>query len=322
MAELLNRIAFDEDKNIIFVENAEKGKNYFCPKCNGRLVYKNSGRTGPGSKRPHFAHHSDVSNCSPETILHATFKTKAAELLCDRIAKGEKFPIEWTCPQCSGKYPYDILFMAKHVKVEHDLKECRPDIALLDEEGNTIAVIEVVVTHEPEENTLKYYHDNGIVLVQYNVTEADLIDIEEKIKHPDVVSLCLTENCTKSNVATKKRVICPQKMKCEHCQQEYDVYGVLIRTPFGEFLPRDLNTADIQNIRQLNPNVIQKLQAECCGNTVHVLRTGCACLSQRSQVRVPIRVAPALNFGGYAGRSVRKSTNYNRKRSFYNKKRW
>ena len=322
MAELLNRIAFDEDKNIVFVENAVKGKNYFCPECNGRFVYKNSGKTGPGTKRPHFAHQSDVSNCSPETILHASFKIKAAELLSERIAKGENFPIEWTCLQCNVKYPYNILFMAKHVKVEHDLKECRPDIALLDADGNAIAVIEVVVTHAPEENTLKYYHDNGIVLVQYNVKETDLLDIAEKLKHPDVVSLCLTENCMKNNASITKRVIYPQKMKCEHCQQEYDVYGVLIKTPLGEFIPRDLNGADVQNISKLNPNVIMKLQAEYCGIKTHVLRTRCACFRQRLQVRIPVRVAPAINFGGYADRSVRKSNNYNRKRSFYNKKRW
>ena len=318
MAELLNRIAFDENKNIVFVENALKGKNYFCPECNGRFVYKNSGKTGPGTKRPHFAHQSDISNCSPETILHASFKIKAAELLSERIAKGENFPIEWTCPQCNVKYPYNILFMAKHVKVEHDLKECRPDIALLNAQGSIIAVIEVVVSHAPEENTLKYYHENGIVLVQYNVKETDLLDIEEKLKHPDVVSMCLNNKCNNYNANAVMRVVGIQKRKCERCQQEYDVYGVLIRTPLGEYILSYMNTTDVQDMMKKNPNVILEVVPEQGGNKI-ILRSQCACPTQRLSLRVP--VVPTINIGGYAGRSVRKNTNYNRKRSFYNKKR-
>lgn len=52
---------------------------------------------------------------------------------------------------------------------------CRPDIALLDVEGSVIAAIEIVVTHEPEEDVLRYYERNGITLKQINLfSEEDL----------------------------------------------------------------------------------------------------------------------------------------------------
>ncbi len=323
MAELLNRIAFDENKNIVFVENALKGKNYFCPECNGRFVYKNSGKTGPGTKRPHFAHQSDVSNCSPETILHASFKIKAAELLSERIAKGENFPIEWTCPQCNGKYPYNILFMAKKVQVEHDLKECRPDIALLDADGNAIAVIEVVVSHAPEENTLKYYHENGIVLVQYNVKETDLLDIEEKLKHPDVVSLCLNNKCNNYNANAVMRVPKTHKQKCVRCQHEYDVYSVIVVTSIGgavyDFC---LTPEELQAQYAKDPKQVRVRNSD-----MMVWRSKCACMPTRvirrrtDAERAAIAKMERTLERSYSGSSSRSYGYNSRKRGSYKKRR-
>jgi hypothetical protein len=37
------------------------------------------------------------------------------------------------------------------------MKICKPDIALFDETGKVFTVIEIVVTHKPEDNVIKYY---------------------------------------------------------------------------------------------------------------------------------------------------------------------
>ncbi|MEW6545600.1 MAG: hypothetical protein AB1446_01615 [Bacillota bacterium] len=51
----------------------------------------------------------------------------------------------------------DILVGVERVELEYSLGDVRPDIALLDYEGGVLRVVEVVVTHEPEEAAWQVY---------------------------------------------------------------------------------------------------------------------------------------------------------------------
>lgn len=48
------------------------------------------------------------------------------------------------------------------VETEHQLGAVRPDVALLDAEGKVLRVVEIVVTHEPDEVAWDTYSANGI----------------------------------------------------------------------------------------------------------------------------------------------------------------
>lgn len=235
MKELLINFAFDLDNSIVFAKDAVKGIPYKCPECGQELVFKSSGNTGPGSRRPHFAHKGGGgSNCTPESLLHSAFKIKTAEILQEKInCDCKEFILNWKCEGCNKPYSGNILYMAKDVKIELDLGVCRPDIALLDANGKVIIAVEIVNTHYPEDGVLKYYRDNGIVLVQYNVTEDDLLNIEERLQHPDHVSLCLDSNCISfsSNMLTRR--IRNLDVKCIQCHRFHKGYIVELSTAVG-----------------------------------------------------------------------------------------
>jgi len=202
--EILHIIALDQDNSIINANDALKGKFYICPSCKSELILKKSGNTGVGSKRPHFAHKSKTVNCSPESVLHYSFKKMLLEIIEQNIKN--KIPMNILtieCNSCHNKFSLNILGNCLDVKDEYDMKICRPDIALIEKNENVYAVFEIVVTHKPEENVIRYYQNNNIMLFQIDLdSENDLDNIYEtlnkKIKvkaWPNDLNVCMNPNC-------------------------------------------------------------------------------------------------------------------------------
>lgn len=85
---------------------------------------------------------------------------------------------------------------AKSVQMEKDLDVARPDVALFDENGNVAVAIEIVFTHDVEDNTMRFYDDNGIVLVRIVVHSAEECNnLMQKIQYPDSVNVCFNKSC-------------------------------------------------------------------------------------------------------------------------------
>ena len=126
----------------------------------------------------------------------------------------------------------------------------RPDIALLDEEENVLAVIELVVTHKPEESVLQYYKERKIILVQINLTsEEDLKNVENKIKKPDIVDLCLSTECQNRDEYKINRNVVVSPLKCGRCLGILPKFEVQIDSAFGRQLSRDFAEDEISLVK-------------------------------------------------------------------------
>jgi Competence protein CoiA-like family len=196
MPNLLYTVATGKNGNLTKANDAEKGGDFFCPVCKTELILKKSGRTGKGTRRPHFAHRALTPNCTPETALHYSFKTLLAEKLQRNITSHIPLPIAWLCQYCYTEHSGNLLKKIKSVRVEHDMTVCQPDIALFDNEDNVFAVVEVVVTHKPEKSVVAYYDEENIILIQINLkSDQDIDELENKIAKPDLVTTCLNPKC-------------------------------------------------------------------------------------------------------------------------------
>lgn len=80
MTNILYTVAIDNDGNLIKANDAEKGNVFFCPVCKTDLILRKSGKTGKGTKRPHFSHRKLIPNCTPETALHYSYKSPTSYL--------------------------------------------------------------------------------------------------------------------------------------------------------------------------------------------------------------------------------------------------
>jgi hypothetical protein len=196
MSKVLYSIAYNIDKELVNAQDAQKGNSYRCPECNGELILRKSEKTGKGTRRPHFAHKALTPNCTPESVLHKSFKVLLGHLIKSNLEQERSMQMSWNCPFCDKVHTGNLLKKAKKVEIEYNLGVCRPDIALLDENGGVIAVIEIVVSHAPEKSALVYYEKNKIILLQINLeSDLELNNLDEKISHPDIIYACTIPRC-------------------------------------------------------------------------------------------------------------------------------
>ncbi|MBP5649336.1 MAG: hypothetical protein J6X29_04965 [Clostridia bacterium] len=195
MKPLLIDFAYDSNKNAVNASEAIKGEEYYCPNCGVKLVFKNSGKTGKGTRRPHFAHPSG-SNCN-ESPLHAIFKDKVVDILQHFLERREKFDILCRCVRCGKVLSANVLQENMRIQKECWLaKEARPDIALIDANGQVYAVIEIVVTHGIEDATLNYYKKMKIAVFRYDITDKDIQDIERRLHYPNAIYNTVCPYCS------------------------------------------------------------------------------------------------------------------------------
>jgi len=251
MAQILYTVALDKAGHLIKANDAEKGNDFFCPVCKSKIILRKSGNTAKGSKRPHFAHQELTPNCTPETALHYSFKTLLADKLRQHIATQTALPISWLCKYCYDPHIGNLLKKIKSVKLEYNLTVCQPDIALLDSNDKVFAVVEVVVTHKPEENVIKYYTENNIILIQINLkSDKDIDDLENKISNPDFVGTCFNPKCNKcGNYQQVTRMVIVDGY-CYKCESEMRVACIIEDMEHGgttvgpeEFSPQEVDFA-------------------------------------------------------------------------------
>lgn len=216
MKKLLYTSAFDHNGHIVNADDAEKGGVFTCVECSTNLVLKKSGKSGKGTKRPHFAHSTLASDCTPESVLHFTFKTLLAEKLSEDIRLSNQVKFKWHCETCNGTHAGNLLKQAKKIEVEHSLAECRPDILIIDKNDKAHVAIEIVVTHKPEEKAIKFYKENHISMIQIDLkSDEDIYRIPEKLTNPTRVSTCLNPKCLKCGKHKQEKKLITYKTRCD-----------------------------------------------------------------------------------------------------------
>lgn len=194
--DILYTVAFSQDGNLDKACSAERHAAFSCPSCKSPMILRRSGLQGPRRKRPHFAHKNLIPNCSAESNLHFAFKTMAFQILKSKLAEGDDFSFSWDCNYCMGGHEGNFLKVAKNVQLERVVGSYIPDLSLLDKDGRVIFVIEIVVTHSPEQSALGYYSQNNINVIQYDIkSEDDLVNVEKRLAVPDIVDVCRNPKC-------------------------------------------------------------------------------------------------------------------------------
>jgi hypothetical protein len=241
MTEILYSLAKNSNGVIIPAKNAKKGLRYFCITCNNEMILKKSEK---GLRRPHFSHKSLVSNCTAETALHMGFK----ELLYDKIKvsldQNKELKMEWKCNLCHDNHSGNLIKKTKDVRKEYSFGVCRPDISLLNESGKLIIAIEVVVTHEPEKNTIQFYKENKVILIKFNLSSDSDIDLlNNDTLFPDYLEVCPNPKCTKCGGSTAKKYMYIMRGKCWKCKYPMTISSVY--SNYGSYSAEAFNQEEI-----------------------------------------------------------------------------
>ena len=236
--EILYSTAKLENGNLVTAKLADKGDKFYCYECNGDMILRKSGKTGKGSKRPHFAHKNLSPNCSAESVLHKSFKELTFKKIKENIQNNIPLEMKWNCDYCGGSHNGNLLKKVTEVKLEYNLGVCQPDIALLNDKGEVHAVIEVVVTHKPEDQVLQYYRNNNIILIQIDLkSDNDIYEVNNKLSVPNIVDICFNPKCQRCGEHLGKMDLLVVKGTCWKCDAPMNVaVGVeqnmrIVKTP-------------------------------------------------------------------------------------------
>jgi len=197
MRDILYAFVNNDMNELINVKDAQKGNKYFCPICNGEMILRKSERQ---FKRPHFAHKNLSDNCSPETILHYGFKNLLFNKINDAIKNNIPLRFEWDCKHCEELHAGNLIKRVFLIKLEAELDNYRPDLTLYNGSNTVIAAIEIVVSHPPEPELIRYYKDNNVILIQFDLkSDNDLSILESDTLKPSLVDFCYNPQCETCN---------------------------------------------------------------------------------------------------------------------------
>ena len=223
--KLLHTIGCDEEGHILHVNDAEKGKTYTCPQCGDRIIARNGGKM----QRPHFAHFKKSKvRCSGKSILHHLFCQKAINILRQHIESKQPFTLTWLCPYCNRKYEKDLLQQVSSVATAISFEGHRPDIALLDKDGQPLFAVECLIRRKLSKKEIHFYEEKGIILIQIQLKEDDWKQVSERLAHPDSVTFCSNAECYNFQFYQNAihREYYSQKFKCKKCGKIVDGYMV------------------------------------------------------------------------------------------------
>lgn len=135
-----------------------------CVGCEEKVVLRSGARN-----QPHFAHDAGSDCTVNETALHKATIWVLSEGLADAARKSEQFAFPVACSFCEAMRLGDL---ARDPGCTADVNlqlsnGIRPDILIRGADGEPKFVIEVIVTHAPEENALEEYraHDLPVIAV-------------------------------------------------------------------------------------------------------------------------------------------------------------
>lgn len=250
LKKILYAAALDAQGALIRATDAVKGSVFNCPVCRERLILKKSDRTGKGTRRPHFSHLQLTPNCTPEGVLHYSFKKLLVAHLEKYLTENRPHEFAWACSGCKSKMSGNLLLHAAKVKEEFDLSSCRPDIALLDRNENVIVAIEIVVTHAPEDKVIHFYKEGRIVLLQINLSsDTDLNEVEARVSRPDSVDYCMNRVCASYSASTINRTIQAARASCGRCRAPLETYRIMVRSLFGEQPSLSFSNTEIDAVK-------------------------------------------------------------------------
>lgn len=258
MTKLLLPYAINSFGNLIHIDAAHKDDIYTCPSCGANLSLRIS-KIPKGQKYHrinHFAHKGSVDNHCSESFLHKLFKQRVAEYIRTELDKPNKaIWFEWECEKCNEQHKGNLLKKAIKVIEEYDLQVCKPDIALLDKDDKVVIVIEIVVTHKPSSETLQFYEDNKIACLQIKVSDFSECDkIQEKLLHPNAVSMCPNPICKKCGERMNNAKLIVVTAPCWKCSNNMKI-AMVISKDGNHIYPKNFTNKEIEMAQKLGINI-------------------------------------------------------------------
>lgn len=185
-----------------------------CPICGKNLIARKGNHVSH-----HFAHAEETA-CQGETVFHELGKLLLHERLTIDQSTGIATAVEWQCPECGGRHRGNLTAMATEVGLEQTVGPCRPDVVVMGQR-RPMAFLEIVVSHEPEEEVRQYAARRRIPLFEFHISEPDDL---RAIRHSSPLSAkcqrhCLLPRCPSCSSAMSEKQLEVIAVPCWKCKK-------------------------------------------------------------------------------------------------------
>ncbi len=273
MKELKYPVAYDPENNLVHAAKAVKGIEYHCLECGGPMIFKSSRRL---LKRPHFSHLPTDKPCSPESAIHLGFKMLLFDKIRKAIDDSAELPFKWQCNQCLDEHMGNLLKKVTRAEMEYNTGDCIPDIALFDQDSEIFAVVEVIVTHAPDDKARDYYTSNNIIVIEFTLkSDLDLNMLWEPVLTPSAVSICLHGKCEKCGGGLSKKYLNIITAECYKCHSP--MKAAVLSSQDGTLLHGPARFSIKQMEQARNEGVILKYQYSKTARSKYLANTCTEC---------------------------------------------
>ena len=153
--------AYAQPYEAVHIEDAQRGRPYFCFGCDREMVM----RRGP-KRSPHFAHKAGFVQCEKDNTLHESAKAFICQGFLRAVATGGEYQVGYPCERC--KTPISVNIATKDASIASErvvVKGTRSDLAVFQPDRSPRVIIEVVVTHDLESDTKQRYEEANCPVV-------------------------------------------------------------------------------------------------------------------------------------------------------------
>lgn len=159
--EILYPVAYAQPYEAVHIEDAQRGRPYFCFGCDREMVIRR-GRI----RRPHFAHKAGFVQCEKDNTLHEAAKAFICQGFRHAVTTGAEYQVGYPCEGCETPISVNVASEGAKIASEKTVaKGTRSDLVVFQPDGSPRVIIEIVVTHDLEDDTKQRYEETNYPVV-------------------------------------------------------------------------------------------------------------------------------------------------------------
>ena len=159
--EILYPVAYAQPYEAVHIEDAQRGRPYFCFGCDREMVMRRG-----DIRRPHFAHKAGFVQCEKDNTLHEAAKAFICQGFLHAVATGVEYQVRYPCKQCETHISVNIASEGANIESEKTVvKGTRSDLVVFRPDGSPRVIIEIAVTHDLEDDTQQRYEEANYPVV-------------------------------------------------------------------------------------------------------------------------------------------------------------
>ncbi len=171
--EILYPVAYARPYEAVHIEDAQRGRPHFCFGCDREMVIRRG-----HIRRPHFAHKAGFVQCEKDNTLHEAAKAFICQGFRCAVATGEEYQVRYPCKQCETHISVNVAIEGANIESEKTVvKGTRSDLVVFQPDGSPRVIIEIVVTHDLEDDTKQRYEEANYPVVTVKPSWETLRDL-------------------------------------------------------------------------------------------------------------------------------------------------